>query len=175
MAESKGKRGAQKQPVVDAVDENLSSIAAEMIAPTEVPIREVMARVEEAFKSLGTEALPGTIIPVGKSNNAKEAAEFALADALAKLATSRLKEATEAAEKAGVFGDKNDWVIGSTTMVFNDPNFSINVKMGKPSQMVKRELVEAAADKFLGKRASEFLEECKGTRAATKTIIVAMK
>jgi hypothetical protein len=60
-------------------------------------------------------------------------------------------------------------------MVFNDPNFSINVKMGKPSTMIGREEVEAAAEKFLGKRASEFLEECKKPRSATKQIIVSMK
>jgi len=151
------------------------SIAAEIIAPTEANIRTVLARVEEAFTALGTEQLPGTIIPVGQRNNASEAGEFVLAERLSKLAAERLKKATEAAEKAGVFGDKTEYVNGETILVFSDPNFSINVKMGKPSRMINREQVEDAAHTFLGKKASEFLDQCFKPRAATKTIIVAMK
>ncbi|HEY6019953.1 MAG TPA: hypothetical protein VIY48_08620, partial [Candidatus Paceibacterota bacterium] len=90
-------------------------------------------------------------------------------------ATDRLKKAREEAEKAGVFGEENDYVVGDTVMVFNDPNFSINVKLGKPSKMINRENVEAQATLMLGKRASEFLDGCFKERSATKTIIVAMK
>jgi hypothetical protein len=98
-----------------------------------------------------------------------------LADKLSKLAAERLKKAAEAADNAGVFGDPADYKHGDTVMVFSDPNFSINVKMGKPSKMLKREKVEAAAVTYLGKKAPEFLKECQGERAATKTIIVSMK
>jgi len=174
MAKTPAKRGTNGKPQEQEPD--LSSVATEMVTATpDVSIREIRARIEEVFNAVGTEALPGTIIPAGSKNNSKEAAEFVLADLLSKLATDRLKNASEAAEKAGVFGNKEDYVIGDTVMVFNDPNFSINVKMGKPSLMVKREKVESAAVTFLGKRASEFLDQCKGERAATKQIIVSMK
>lgn len=169
------KRGAKKAAEAKEPESNLSSIAAEISAPTEVSIREVRARIEEAFNALGTDQLPGTIIPAGQKNNAAEAAEFVIADMLSKLASERLKKASEAAEKTGVFGSSADYVIGDTVMVYSDPNFSINVKMGKPSKLVKRELVEANAIEYLGKRASEFIDKCKGERAATKQIIVSMK
>ena len=158
-----------------AADANLSSVAEEMVSQTETSIRETIARIEDVFAALGTEALPGTVLPAGSRNNAKEAADFVLADKLKKLAETRFKNASEAAEKAGVFGDASDYVLGDTVMVFSDPNFSINVKMGRPSKMLKREKVEEAAEKYLGKRAAEFLEECQGERAATKQIIVSMK
>jgi hypothetical protein len=166
--------GERKSKAV--AEDNLSSVATEMVTPTpDVSIREVLARIEDVFTSLGSDKLPGTIIPAGQRNNAKEAAEYVLADKLKKLAEARHKKASEAAEKAGVFGDKADYVLGDTVMVFSDPNFSINVKMGNPSLMLKREKVEAAAATYLGKKASEFLEECQGERAATKQIIVSMK
>lgn len=155
--------------------ENLSSLAVEAVTPTEDTIREIRTRIEDVFRGLGTESFPGTVIPAGAKNNSKEAADYVIADMLKKLAETRHKEAAEAAEKAGVFGDPADYVQGDTVMVFNDPNFSINVKMGKPSKMVKRELVEAAAATYLGKKAPEFLEACQGQRAATKQIIVSMK
>jgi hypothetical protein len=152
-----------------------SDVAAEISAPTEEGIRTVLARVEEAFFAMGTDKLPGTIIPVGQKNNAAEAAEFVIADRLAKLAATRLKNASEAAEKAGVFGDKSEYVEGETVMVFSDPNFTISMKMGRPSKTINREKVEEAAAEFLPKRSGEFLERCFKDRAATKTIIVSMK
>lgn len=157
---------------------NLSSsseIAQEMVQPTDDNIREIRQRIEEAFNALGTEQLPGTVFPVGSRNNSVEAVNFVVAEVLSKLAEARKKGAAEAAEKAGVFGDPDSYVLGDTVMVFNDPNFSINVKMGRPTKMINRELVEATAEKFLGKKASEFLEECFKERAATKQIIVSMK
>lgn len=157
------------------VPKHLSSIAQEVVTPTEDNIREVRARIEEAFNALGTEALPGTVIPLGKSNNSREAADYVVADFLSKLAETRKKAALEAAEKAGVFGQSSEYVEGDTVMVFNDPNFSINVKMGRPTKMINREKVEETAEKHLGKKASEFLEECFKERAATKQIIVSMK
>jgi hypothetical protein len=171
------RRGAAKHAnhMVDVEGANLSSTAVEALIPTEANIREIRTRIEDVFNALGTDQFPGTIMPAGKSNNAKEAAEYVLADLLAKLATTRLKSAAEAAEKAGVFGNPEDYVIGDTVMVFSDPNFSVNVKMGKPSKMIKREKVEEAASEFLGKRSSEFLERCQGLRAPTKQIIVSMK
>lgn len=156
-------------------DENLSSIAEEIISETDANIREIRARVEEAFNALGTDQLQGTVIPAGAKNNSREAAEYVIADALEKLATKRKKKAAELADKAGVFGDSSTYVEGDTVMVFNDPNFSINVKMGTPSRMIGREEVEAAAIKHLGKKAPEFLEECFKLRSATKQIIVSIK
>jgi hypothetical protein len=176
MAKSPTRRGAQKRAVEAEQDNgNLSSVAQEMVAPTEANIREVRTRIEDVFTALGTEALPGTVLPVGTKNNSKEAADYLLADLLAKLADKRKKEAFQAAEKAGVFGDPADYVAGDTVMVFNDPNFSINVKKGNPTRMIGREEVEAAARKYLGKKADEFLEECKKDRSATTQIIVSMK
>jgi hypothetical protein len=132
-------------------------------------------RIEEVFYAVGTEKLPGTVIPAGRQNNSSEASEFVVADKLKKLAEERLKKAVEAAEKAGVFGNKEDYKIGDTVFVFSDPNFAISVKMGKPSQMIDRGQVEAAASEFLGRKSSEFLERCFKPRAATKQIIVSMK
>jgi hypothetical protein len=181
MAKEPTKRGAKKEPPVEEHHvhledvNNLSEEAANMLAPTEANIREIRHRIEAAFNALGTDRLPGTIIPAGKGNNAAEAAEFVIADMLAKLATTRLKKATEAAEKVGVFGHSTDYVTGDTVMVFSDPNFSINVKMGKPSKMINREQVEARASEFLGRRATEFLDGCFKPRAATKQIIVSIK
>lgn len=156
---------------------NLSSseIAQEMVQPTDDNIREIRQRIEEAFNALGTEQLPGTVFPVGSRNNSVEAVNFVVAEVLSKLAEARKKAAAEAADKSGVFGDPSSYVLGDTVMVFNDPNFSINVKMGRPTKTVNRELVEAAAEKYLGKKAAEFLEECFKERAATKQIIVSMK
>lgn len=155
---------------------NLSSeIAQEMVQATDDNIREIRQRIEEAFNALGTDALPGTVFPVGSRNNSVEAVNFVVAEVLSKLATSRKKVAEEVAEKAGVFGDPESYVLGDTVMVFNDPNFSINVKMGRPTKMINREQVEAAAEKYLGKKAPEFLEECFKERSATKQIIVSMK
>jgi len=176
MARKPVKRGATTKGQPAPVEEtNLSSVAMEASTPTEDNIREIRARIEDVFNGIGTEYLPGTVIPTGSKNNAKEAGDFVLADLLEKLATSRKKVAFEAAEKAGVFGDPETYVQGDTVMVFSDPNFSINVKTGKPSKMMKRELVEAAASKYLGRKAQEFLDECQGERAATKQIIVSMK
>ena len=98
-----------------------------------------------------------------------------VSDTLAKLATNRLKAAKEKAEKAGVFGDPKDYVLGDTVMVFSDPNFSINVKRGQPSKMLDRSSVEAAAEEFLGKKAQEFLDQCMKDRAATTQVIVSIK
>lgn len=177
MARKPVKRGATKgQPQPAPMEEtNLSSVAMEASTPTEDNIREIRARIEDVFLAVGTDRLPGTAIPAGTKNNSKEAVEFVTADLLAKLASSRLKTATEAAEKAGVFGDPTDYVLGDTVMVFSDPNFSINVKMGRPSAMIGREQVEAAAVKYLGKKSEEFLEACRKERKATKQIIVSMK
>jgi hypothetical protein len=155
---------------------HLSSVAVELIQPTEANIREIRSRIEEAFNAMGTDQLPGTIIPQGRSNNAREAADFVIADMLRKLAEGRMKNATEAAEKAGVFGDPEAYVEGDTVMVFSDPNFSINIKMGKPSKMIKRENVEAAIKAYVPQaKQSEALEACFGTRAATVQRIVSMK
>lgn len=178
-----GKRSAprQQRPAKHDVqipmpaDDNLSSIGAAIISPTEVSIREVMSRVEDAFFGLGTEKLPGTIIPTGAKNNAKEAAEYVIADKLVKLAATRLKAASEAAEKSGVFGDKDDYVAGETVMVFADPHFSINVKKGRPGQMLNKDLVAAAAEEYLGKRSQEFMDKCQKERAAPTQIIVSVK
>jgi hypothetical protein len=156
--------------------DNLSSAASVAVTvPNEVNIREVRTRIEDVFAALGTEALPGTVIPFGQRNNSKEAADFVIADLLEKLASKRKKLAHELAEKAGVFGEPSEYVEGDTVMVFSDPNFSINVKMGTPGKMLGREEVEAAAVKYLGKKAPEFLDECMKPRAATKQIIVSMK
>lgn len=171
----------EKRPVLrikadaEQVEIPADGIGAEIMAPTESSIREVMQRLEEAFYAMGTEKLPGTIIPVGRSNNAREAGEFVIAERLSKLADTRLKNAKEAAEKAGVFGDPEEYVEGETVMVFSDPNFVISVKRGRPSKTINREATTAAAEEFLGKRSSEFLERCFAPRNATTTIIVAMK
>jgi hypothetical protein len=172
-------RTAKREPPPEVVMEdlnNLSGAAQGMLSPTPEPsIRLVRARIEEAFNAFGTDALPGTVMPAGRANNSAEAAEFVLADLLKKLAEQRLKNALEAAEKAGVFGNNDQYVTGDTVMVYSDPNFSINVKLGKPSKLINRDAVEASASEFLGKRASEFLERCFKPRAATKQIIVSMK
>src|SRR5690242_6647607 len=73
------------------------SLVEEITTETGDSIREVLSRIDEAFNALGTEKLSGTVIPVGSKNNAKEAGEFVVADRLAKLATTRLKNAAEAA------------------------------------------------------------------------------
>lgn len=174
MAIPPKRRGTPRKRKTDDGD-NLSSIAVEISEPTEANIREIRSRIEEAFAAFGTERLPGTVIPAGAKNNAREAADYVLADMLEKLAVKRKKSSLEAAEKAGVFGDPSTYVEGDTVMVFNDPNFSINIKMGSPSRMIGREEVEVAAHKHLGKKADEFLEECMKPRAATKQIIVSMK
>jgi hypothetical protein len=179
MSNEKNKKTTTKRPTLHIKAEgpkaHLSSVAAEAVLPTEADIRVIRSRIEEVFNALGGEQFPGTIIPTGKHNNAKEAAEFVLADLLSKLATARLKKATEAAENAGVFGDKESYVEGDTVMVFSDPNFSINVKMGKPGKQLSREQVEVAASEYLGKKATEFLAKCFKRRAATKQVIVSMK
>jgi hypothetical protein len=176
MVQPPRKRGARKAEEPMPPDQNLSSVAVDMLLATEgVSIREVRAKIEEVFLALGSEALAGTVIPAGQKNNSREAADYVIADLLEKLATKRKKEALQAAEKAGVFGNPEDYVQGDTVMVFSDPNFSINVKMGNPSKMIGREEVEAAAERHFGKKASEFLEECSKERAATKQIIVSMK
>lgn len=166
---------AKKAAKAPTPDEPVSTIGEEITTPTEANIRAVMARIEEAFNAFGTDQLPGTIIPVGQRNNAREAGEYVLAERLSKLAAERLKNAAEAAEKAGVFGDSADYINGETVLVFSDPNFTISVKKGKPSKTINRELVETNASEFLGKRASEFLELCFKPRAAMQQIIVSMK
>lgn len=179
MATPTTKRGAKRKilSIKTKTSDNLSSVAAEAVSFPEEgeSIRAVRTRVEDVFAALGTPAFPSTVMPSGSKNNSQEAAEYVMADLLEKLATERKKKAYEAAEKAGVFGDSSDYVVGDTVMVFNDPNFSINVKMGKPSTMIGREQVETAALEFLGKRSTEFLEKCRKPRAATKQIIVSMK
>jgi hypothetical protein len=169
-----GKRG-EKQDQPPPPPPKAEALMEEIAQPTEESIRTVLSRIEEAFFALGTDKLPGTIIPVGGRNNAKEAGEFVIADRLSKLATDRLKKAVEEADKSGVFGDPSEYRNGETVMVFADPNFVINVKLGKPGKNINREKVEAAATVFLGKKSSEFLEQCFSTRAAAKQIIVAMK
>lgn len=174
-------KAPKHEPEVSSMNgDNLSSppvpsIAEEMVTPSEDTIREVRNRIEEAFNALGTEALPGTVIPLGSRNNSQEAADYVVADLLSKLAENRKKAALEAAEKAGVFGDPKEYIEGDTILVFNDPNFSINVKKGRPTKAINRELTEAAAEELLGKKSSEFLEKCMKDRKPTEQIIVSMK
>lgn len=166
------RRGAKRVPE-GPESTNLSSVTT--VPLDEQSIRAVRTRIEDVFSALGTDTMPETAVPKGTKNNSKEAADYVVADILEKLATARKKACAEAAEKAGVFGSEEDYIEGDTVMVFSDPNFSINVKKGRPSRMIGREEVEAAAEKFLGKRAPDFLEECMKSRAATKQIIVSMK
>lgn len=156
---------------------NLSSVAEEMVKPTNGDdIREVKARIEEVFHAVGTDKLPGTVIPKGSKNNSTEAAEYALASHLRNLANDRFKAATEAAEKAGVFGDEADYVEGSTVMVYSDPNLSVNVKLGKPAKIINKGQLEEAVYEILGqKKGDELMERAMKARAPTKTIIVSMK
>lgn len=159
-----------------AANNEVSSIVQEVSEPTEDNIREVLARIEEAFNALGTELMPGTLIPAGAKNNSKEAAEYVVADRLSRLAETRKKQASDAAEKAGVFGSMDNYIVGDTVMVWNDPNFSINVKLGRPSKMIGREETQAVLLSNFGvKKAAELLEECMKDRSATKQIIVSMK
>ena len=138
-------------------------------------IREVRERIEAIFNALGTEANPETVIPAGTRNNSKEAAEYAIADLLEKLAANRKKKAKEAAEKAGVFGDPKEYVNGDTVMVWQSPQMAISVKSGNPSRMIGKEETQAALEKHLPKKAQDVLEECMKDRAATRQIIVSMK
>jgi hypothetical protein len=138
-------------------------------------IRDVRERIEAIFNALGTEANPDTMIPHGQKNNGPEAAEYALADLLEKLAAARKKKAKEAAEKAGVFGDPKSYVNGDTVMVYNSNDFAISVKSGNPSRMIGKEETQAALEKHLPKKATEVLDECMKERAATRQIIVSMK
>lgn len=190
MPNGNGKRGGERKKLsikpaegpkqAAKAKDNLSSqpsVVQDMVKPTpEADIREVRQRVEEVFHAIGRPDLPGTIVPTGAKNNAAEAAEYVLATHLYNLASERKKKATEAAEKAGVFGDEEAYVEGSTVMVYSDPNYSINVKLGKPAKIINKGLLEAAALEILGpKKSEELLERAQKDRAPTKTIIVSMK
>lgn len=148
---------------------------ASMSNGDDLSIRDAKDRVEALFKSIGTETLPDTLFPTGSRNNGPQAAEFAMADLLEKLAKQRKKEAFEEAQKAGVFGDDASLVPNETVVVWNSPALVISIKTGKPTKMVNREQLEDALVRHLGKKAPEVLEECMKERAATKQIIVAMK
>lgn len=139
--------------------------------------RAVMEKVEEWFKTIGTEGLAETVMPVPPNrNNGPEAAEYAIADKLAKLAEKRKKEAFEAAQKAGVFGDVEDYIAGDTVTVWQSPYLNVSVKMGNTSKMIGKEETIAALETHLPKgKVAEVMEECMKTREASKQIIVSIK
>jgi hypothetical protein len=140
-------------------------------------VRAVLDKIETCFGFIGTNEMPGTILPVAKNrNNALEAAEFVLADKLKKLAENRYKQAKEAASKAGIFGDENDYKEGDAVLVWNSPHYAVSMKVGKSSTMVDREKVEATLAKYLGHEKSQVaFEECLKERAGAKQVIVSMK
>lgn len=154
------------------------SVPTEVTLPQEEDhnIRAVKERIDALFSAIGTEAMPETVFPSGNRNNSTEAAEYAIADVLLKLAKNRHKSATEKGQAAGIFGDEKDYVANETVIVWQSPSFSINVKKGQPSKMIGKEETEAAILKAVGpKRCAEIMQECMKERAATKQIIVSMK
>lgn len=138
-------------------------------------VKDTLDRIEALFNAIGTDQNPDTILPAGNKNNHKEAAEFALAERLKKLAENRFKKAAEAAKEAGVLGDEDNYRNGETVMVWQCPDFSVSVKSGNPSKQIGKEEVKAAADKFLGRKSADFMKECFKDRAPTRQIIVSMK
>lgn len=172
------KMGPDEQPVLEVTHLTVPMPEhADVDSDNHPSIRDVNDRVTALFSALGTEAMPDTVFPTGQANknNSKEAAEFALADRLRKLATDRFDAAKEAAEKAGVFGNMKELVPNETSMTWQCPFFTVSIKVGKPTEAINREATEVAADKYLGKKAEEFMAECKKARAPNKQIIVSMK
>lgn len=158
-----------------AEDPHLSPITA---LHDETPsARSVMDQVESWFANIGTPLLPETVMPVPPNrNNGQEAAEYAVAEKLAKLAEKRKKAAYEAAAKAGVFGDEDSYKEGDTVTVWQSPYINVAVKMGSPSKMIGKEETHAALEAHLPKgKVADVLEECLKERAATKQIIVSIK
>lgn len=138
-------------------------------------IRDIKDRIEALFHAIGSDRMPDTCFPGHSKNNSTEANEYALADLLEQLAKKRKKAASEAAAKAGVFGDPDKYVNGETVMVWQSPHLAISVKTGNPTRMLGKEETEAAIRKHLPRKFDEVMDECMKDRAATKQIIVSMK
>jgi hypothetical protein len=172
------KTGKGGRPVLHMkkVEVPLPGHATASVSADEHPsVRDIKDRVEALFNALGTDAMPETCYPTGGRNNGAEAAEYVLAEQLAKLADKRKKEAFEAAQKKGVFGDPKEYVAGETQIVWASGAYVISMKVGNPTFAINRENTEAAAEKYLGKKADEFLEACKQERKPTQQVIVSLK
>lgn len=145
--------------------------------PEDKDTRAILTNIEQTFADIGTDVLPGTKLPVAeRRNNAEEAAEFVMADKLKKLAENRYKKAKEAAAKAGIFGDEKTYKAGDAVLVWNSPHYAISMKLGAPSTMVDRQLVETTLVNHLGQEKGQAaMEECLKERAGAKQIVVSIK
>ena len=149
-------------------------------------IRKVKECVEYLFNALGKAGkvdvdgkkvdFSGTVIPAGNKNTSEAASEFFVADLLRKAAEERFKKAKKEAEEQGILGSEESYVEGETVMAWNSPDFTINVKKGKPSEMIDREAITAAINEALPKeKAAAVLKAGMKPRKGTTTITTAMK
>lgn len=143
----------------------------------EEDMEAIQARIEALVAGIGTDAFPDSCVPRPKNrNNGEEAAEYVTADIIARAAEKRKKAATEAADKAGVFGDRSTYKHGQTKMVYNTPDFTISMKVGNPSKAVNKENTEHVLFEMLPReKAVEAFGRCMKERAAPTQVVISLK
>ena len=139
-------------------------------------MQPVIEAIAAEFNAIGTEVKPETVVDAGRSNSADAAAEYMLARILMDQAKARLDAATKQALERGILGNEAEIAEGNTVMTFNCPNFTINLKKGRSSQILDKDMVKDNAVKHFGeKRANELLAESLKPRKATVQIFCAVK
>jgi hypothetical protein len=138
--------------------------------------KDVKDAVDAFLNGFGTDKLPQTQFPVPRSkNNGQAAANFVLWDHVARRANKNLEAATEQAEREGVFGDKDSYVEGETTMTFNSAEYAISVKKNAGSKMIDKLLVEQVLKEVAPNKWQELLDRCFKPRAGAAMRIVSLK
>jgi hypothetical protein len=132
--------------------------------------------VDAVLNALGTEKMAQTMFPVARSkNNGVAAANFVLWDHVQRRVGKIFEAATEQAEREGVFGDKEAYVEGETTMTFNSAEYSISVKKNSGSKQIDKALVEAVLREVAPNKWQELYDRCFKPRAGAAMRIVSLK
>lgn len=159
------------------VEEDEGEVTAGVLNDEEQSVSAIKSNIEEWVRNIGTSVLPETVMPRPKNrNNGDEASAYIEAEIILKAAEERFKEAKEAADKVGVFGDRAEYKEGETRMVYQTPAYVISVKVGKSSKAINKERVEETLSKYLAKdKVADALDECMKPRSAPVQFISALK
>lgn len=163
---------------VNPVEPQVSDeVNASILNDEDTNLSAIKAKLEERFSFLGTDFQPDTVVPRPRNrNNGDEASEYITAEILKKAAEDRFKAAQEAAEAAGVFGDRSEYKDGETRMVYQTPHYVISVKVGKSSKAINKEKVEETLSELVAKeKLASTLAKCMKPRAAPVQFISALK
>lgn len=131
------------------------------------------AALDKAFQKIGTTNGTGPL--ESRDNRSSIAYELYVADKLASLADARKKKAKEAAQEAGILGDKSTFVPGTAVQVYDNEYLEIVAKTSNPASRIDKTALENELVKALGRnKATDLLSKVtKENAAATSYQFVA--